>query len=95
VPDPFIRDTTPGLDTDDRHHLIVDPQTGRTSRAGVFAGGDGVHGASLVVEAIAAGKRAAAAIDAYVTSLLPEEPPVPQLAAPPRPKKKRGWFRRS
>jgi glutamate synthase (NADPH/NADH) small chain len=95
VPDPFIRDTTPGLDTDERHHLIVDPESGRTSRAGVFAGGDGVHGAHLVVTAIAAGKRAAAAIDAYLTALLPGEPPVPQLAAPPPPeKKKRGWWRR-
>jgi glutamate synthase (NADPH) small chain len=96
VPDPFIRDTTPGLDTDERHHLIVDPETGRTSRAGVFAGGDGVHGAHLVVTAIAAGKRAAAAIDQYLTALLPGEAPVPQLAAPPSKKKeRRGWFRRT
>jgi len=96
VPDPFLRDTTPGLETDEQNHLIVDAQTGRTSRPGVFAGGDGVHGAGLVVTAIAAGKRAAAAIDAYLNQLTPGTPPV--AALPPAPKQKqakqRGWFRK-
>ncbi|MGE0541370.1 MAG: FAD-dependent oxidoreductase [Dehalococcoidia bacterium] len=96
APDPFLRDTTPGLKTDDKNHVIADPDTGRTSRPGVFAGGDGVHGASLVVNAIAAGKHAAAAIDAYLSQLAPGTPPVAALPAGPRPKqeKKRGWFRR-
>jgi glutamate synthase (NADPH/NADH) small chain len=95
--DPFLRDATPGLETDDQHRLIVDPETGRTTRAGVFAGGDGVHGASLVVTAIAAGKRAAAAIDTYLRGLTPGGQPVPLLASrtarePKR--KRRGLFGR-
>jgi glutamate synthase (NADPH/NADH) small chain len=96
IPDPFLRDTTPGLETDDRHHLIVDEQTGRTTRRGVYAGGDGVHGASLVVNAIAAGKRVAAAIDAYL-SALPVGAPPPALPAPSggeKKGKKKRWFRR-
>ena len=95
-PDPFLRDSTPGLQTDSRHHLLVDEETGRTTRPGVFAGGDGVHGAHLVVTAIAAGKRAAAAIDAYLGQLTPGEPPVALLSGPlaPKQEKKRGWFRR-
>ena len=97
APDPFLRDSTPGLQTDARHHLLVDEETGRTTRPAVFAGGDGVHGAHLVVTAIAAGKRAAAAIDAYLGQLTPGEPPVALLQAGPAAtseKKKRGWFRR-
>jgi glutamate synthase (NADPH/NADH) small chain len=96
VPDPFLVDATPGLETDERHHLIVDEETGRTTRPGVFAGGDGVHGADLVVTAIAAGKRVAAAIDAYLAGLQPGAPPLAALPAPPPPetKKKRWWFRR-
>ncbi len=71
---------------------------GRTTRRGVYAGGDGVHGASLVVNAIAAGKRVAAAIDAYLCTLPPGGPPPAALPAPAsadgRGKKKRRWFRR-
>lgn len=97
APDPLLRDATPGLETDDEHRLIVDATTGRTTRSGVFAGGDGVHGASLVVTAMAAGKRAAAAIDTYLSQLPPGTRPVPILAPPPAPRqaKKRGWFRRN
>ena len=97
VPDPFLRDTTPGLETDDRHHLIVDEDTGRTTRRGVYAGGDGVHGASLVVNAIAAGKRVATAIDSYLRTLPVGGPPPAALPAPSGNEargKKRRWFRR-
>ena len=99
VPDPLLRDSTPGLATDDDHHLVVDAATGRTSRPGVFAGGDSVHRDRLVVTAIAAGKRAAAAIDAYLRTIPPDAPPVAALppAPPPQPERtrRRGWFRRA
>ena len=61
-PNPLIRSTTPGLDTD-RHGCIVADETGATSRPGVFAGGDAVTGAATVILAMGAGKEAAAAID--------------------------------
>jgi glutamate synthase (NADPH/NADH) small chain len=47
----------------------VDPETGETSRPGVFAGGDNVNGADLVVTALADGRRAAAAMHRYLMSL--------------------------
>jgi glutamate synthase (NADPH/NADH) small chain len=66
VPDPLLTDATPGLHTGEGERLHADRKTGLTSRAGVFAGGDGVHGPGLVVTAMAAGRRAAAAIDDYL-----------------------------
>ena len=48
--------------------VVVDPQTMKTNLPGVFAGGDNVNGADLVVTALADGQRAAAAIDAYLAS---------------------------
>ena len=45
---------------------MADPQTGKTTKEGVYAGGDVVTGAATVIEAMGAGKRAAAAIDEYV-----------------------------
>ena len=56
----------PDLARDSWGRLTVDPETMRTSRRGVFAGGDDVNGADLVVTALADGQRAAAAIDAYL-----------------------------
>ena len=64
-PNPLIRSTTPGLDTD-RHGCIVADETGATSRPGVFAGGDAVTGAATVILAMGAGKEAAKAIDEYI-----------------------------
>lgn len=65
-PDPVMGKTTPGLETH-KHGLIVgDPETGATSRAGVFAAGDAVSGPDLVVTAMRGGRRAAAAIDEYL-----------------------------
>jgi glutamate synthase (NADPH/NADH) small chain len=68
-PDPIIGQTTPGLKTDKWGLIFIDPQTGATSRPGVYAGGDDVTGPSLVVTAMAAGRNAAKAIDEYLSSL--------------------------
>jgi len=68
-PDPIIGKTTPGLKTDKWGLILVESETGATSRAGVFAGGDGVTGPSLVVTANAAGRKAAKAIDEYISNL--------------------------
>ena len=65
-PNPLIRDTTDGLDTQKWGGLIADEQTGLTSREGVYAGGDAVTGAASVILAMGAGKSAAAAIDEYL-----------------------------
>lgn len=67
-PNPLIRSTTKGLDTHEWGGVIVDGDTGATSREGVFAGGDAVTGAATVILAMGAGKQAAAAIDSYLQS---------------------------
>jgi len=64
--DKLLQTTTPGLEADRWGLLLVDPETGRTSRPGVFAGGDNVRGPDLVVDAVVDAKRAAAAIDEYL-----------------------------
>lgn len=64
-PNPLIKTTTPGLDVDSRGCIIAD-KMGRTSLAGVFAGGDTVTGAATVIKAMGAGKKAAEAIDEYL-----------------------------
>jgi glutamate synthase (NADPH) small chain len=69
--DPLIPQTTSGLKANRWALLEVDPETMRTSMPGVFAGGDNVNGADLVVTALADGRRAAQAIDAYLTTELP------------------------
>ncbi len=61
----LIYQTTPGLDATDWGTVQAD-ESGRTSRKGVFAAGDNVRGADLVVTALADAKRAAAAIDDYL-----------------------------
>ncbi|HHH42188.1 MAG TPA: hypothetical protein ENK56_09335, partial [Chloroflexi bacterium] len=65
-PDPLIGETTPGLETRKWGLIVADEETGRTSREGVFAGGDNIRGPDLVVTALADGVRAAEAIDAYL-----------------------------
>ena len=65
-PDPIIGETTPNLKTQKWGLIVADPQTGATTRPGVFAGGDDVTGPELVVTAMAAGRRAAAAIHQYL-----------------------------
>ena len=64
-PNPLIRSTTPGLETNRKGCLIVDENV-MTTRDGVFAGGDAVTGAATVILAMGAGKKGAAAIDAYL-----------------------------
>ena len=61
-PNPLIRSTTPGLDTNRKGCLIVN-ENEMTTREAVFAGGDAVTGAATVILAMGAGKKAAEAID--------------------------------
>ncbi len=68
--DPLVPQTTQGLQSD-RKALIKVDHRGRTTRRGVFAGGDNVNGADLVVTALAAGRTAAEAIAAYLETLPP------------------------
>ena len=65
-PNPLIKSTTEGLETAKWGGIIVNEETGLTSREGVFAGGDAVTGAATVILAMGAGKTAAAAIDEYL-----------------------------
>ena len=67
-PNPLIKSTTEGLETQRWGGIIVDEATGLTSREGVYAGGDAVTGAATVILAMGAGKTAAAAIDEYIKS---------------------------
>lgn len=66
-PNPLLRRTSPGLAHTARGTIAADPETGRTSQPGVFAGGDIVTGGATVILAMGAGRRAAAAINAYLT----------------------------
>lgn len=63
TPNPLIRSTTPGLETNRKGCLIIHEETMETTRPGVYAGGDAVTGAATVILAMGAGKKAAAAID--------------------------------
>ncbi|MBQ3088463.1 MAG: NADPH-dependent glutamate synthase [Clostridia bacterium] len=65
-PNPLIRSTTPGLETNKRGCIVVKDESGLTSRTAVYAGGDAVTGAATVILAMGAGKNAAAAIDEYL-----------------------------
>ena len=67
TPNPLIRSTTPGLDTNKRGCLIVNEDTMQTTREGVYAGGDAVTGAATVILAMGAGKQAAQSIDEYLS----------------------------
>ena len=67
TPNPLIKDTTKSLETQKWGGICAD-ENGRTSKEGVFAGGDAVTGAATVILAMGAGKTAAAAIDEYIKS---------------------------
>ena len=66
TPNPLIPSTTPGLDTTRKGTVVAEEETGKTVKDKVWAGGDLVTGAATVISAMGAGKRAAAAIDAYL-----------------------------
>lgn len=66
-PNPLISRTTKGLEINKRKCLIAEEETGLTTREGVYAGGDAVTGAATVILAMGAGKKAAKAIDEYLS----------------------------
>jgi len=63
---PLVPSTTPGLDTNKWGNILADQETGKTSKKGVFAGGDIVIGAATVILAMGAGRKAAAAMHEYL-----------------------------
>jgi glutamate synthase (NADPH/NADH) small chain len=65
-PNPLIKSTTEGLQVNSRGGIIVEEGSGKTSKEGVYAGGDAVTGAATVISAMGAGKCAAKAIDEYL-----------------------------
>jgi len=71
--DRIFSDTVPGLEADRQGRIAVDQETGRTSVPGLFAGGDNVNGADLVVTALRDGRHAASGIDLYLRSLPPRQ----------------------
>lgn len=74
TPNPILSRVTDDLETTERGTIIVDPATGATSIPGVFAGGDITSGGATVILALAAGRRAAAAIDEWLTERAGAEP---------------------
>ena len=67
-PNPLISSTTKGLEINKRRCLVVEEETGKTTKDGVYAGGDAVTGAATVILAMGAGKRAANGIHEYLSS---------------------------
>ena len=65
-PNPLIRSTTPGLEANKHGCIVTEGDEGKTSRDGVYAGGDAVTGAATVIKAMGAGKAAAKAMDEYI-----------------------------
>ncbi|MBV4439361.1 NADPH-dependent glutamate synthase [Clostridium tyrobutyricum] len=65
-PNPLISSTTKGLEINKRRCIVAEDETGKTSREGIYAGGDAVTGAATVILAMGAGKKAAKAIDEYL-----------------------------
>jgi len=68
APNPLIRKTAPDIEHTKWGTVVADPETGRTGKVGVFAGGDIVTGGATVILAMGAGRRAAASIDDYLTT---------------------------
>ena len=64
---PIAQSSTPGLTIDRRGYIAAAPETLRTSRRGIFAGGDIVTGAATVILAMGAGRKAARSIDEFLT----------------------------
>lgn len=66
-PNPLIASTTEGLESTKRGCIVAEEETGATTKVGIFAGGDAVTGAATVILAMGAGKKAAKAIDEYLS----------------------------
>ena len=66
-PNPLISSTTEGLEVNKWKCIVADEENGKTTKEGVYAGGDAVTGAATVILAMGAGKQAAKAIYEYVT----------------------------
>lgn len=66
APNPLIRSTTPGLEANKKGCIVVDEATMKTTKEGVYAGGDAVTGAATVIKAMGAGRQAAESIDEYI-----------------------------
>ncbi len=66
-PNPLISSTTKGLEINKRKCIVADAETGSTSKAGVYAGGDAVTGAATVILAMGAGKAAAKGIHEFLS----------------------------
>ncbi len=65
-PNPLLPTTTPGLDLNKRGYIVADLETGKTSKPGVWAGGDIVTGSATVILAMGAGRKAANSIQEYL-----------------------------
>ena len=65
---PIVQSTTPGLDTNKKGYILANENTQKSSRQGVFAGGDIVTGSATVILAMGAGRRAAKGIHEYLCS---------------------------
>jgi glutamate synthase (NADPH/NADH) small chain len=68
APNPIIQKTSPGLETTKWGTIVADEETMKTSKKGVFAGGDIVSGAATVILAMGAGRKAAQSIDQYLAT---------------------------
>ncbi len=68
-PNPLLFDTTPDLELNQRGYIVADPETGKTKKEKVWAGGDIVTGAATVISAMGAGKRAAKSINEYLRKI--------------------------
>ncbi len=66
-PNPLISSTTKGLEVDRRKCIVAEEANGKTSKEGVYAGGDAVTGAATVILAMEAGRAGARGIDEYLT----------------------------
>ena len=64
----MISSTTKGLEINRRKCIVINEESGETSKSGVFAGGDAVTGAATVILAMGAGRKAAQGIDEYLSS---------------------------
>jgi glutamate synthase (NADPH/NADH) small chain len=67
-PNPLISSTTEGLEINKWKCIIASEENGKTTKEGVYAGGDAVTGAATVILAMGAGKAAAKGIDEYLSS---------------------------